>query len=516
VPWAHPAGTPTAPAPGRSRTPRRRRRLRLAVLVSLAVLLVASLTWGGAKLIRSLGGSDQGRLGSGAGGGGAGGGGASRGGASGGSLTPVTGFPLALDGVAATAVGPAVAYYAVVTGGHTQVRAVPLRGGTGWTSTVPIEPAELTLSTVGDLLILDGSKSNTDGGEDVRAVADAGTGRYLWKARWSQTDWDDLAYIGTDVIVARHSDVVTQRVNLRTGKARWTHRAPSGVIIAYHHAKAVLGWSPATGSSAAPVPRAGGAFQESIAADATRVVQLYESSGSAEVLNAATGGRLVSGRVGLADDLIADTWTSYDGLLVGAAKQGAPALIGYRLADLRQAWRYPLPAGADVRRVKACGQHRVCVSSRVTGGYQVMAVETSTGRAAWAQPLRSDSGTEPGWYLLGQRLLYGYGAFVSLGDHDLPAGLLDDKGAVTRLGTGDFTSVNAGAGGYGVAVRPQLSGSDSNWAVALDDLSTGKQTTWLDVGRAVSQPAISITGTTVAVINSGRLYLAQAPGLAAR
>jgi hypothetical protein len=220
--------------------------------------------------------------------------------------------------------------------------------------------------------------------------------------------------------------------------------------------------------------------------------------------------------VRLADELNQVTWVAYDGLLVGAAKDGAAALIAYRLDTLKEAWRYRLPAGASVQLLKGCGQHRICVSSEVSSAYQVMAVDTSTGKAAWSSPLRSEFAHEPGWYVLGQKVVYGYVGFVSVGDRDVPASLLDDRGTPSRVAADTAVTVNPGDGRYELLVKPQLSGSTVHECVALVDVATGKQTGWQDVGVLTGKAQLAVTGNAVAVINEGKLYVMRAPGLAAR
>jgi hypothetical protein len=473
--------------------------------------VLGALSWGGAYAARSINTAVHGATTGGTGHGATGG--------NGGSLAAVKGFPISLPGgaIAATALGTNAVFYATVDTGKTNVHAVPLAGTSGgprWDKSAPIEPADLTMKVVNGLLILDGSKSGTNNGDDARAVLDAATGNVLWEGRWEQTV--DIEYVGSDVIVSRDFPLQTQRVNLRTGKAKWTHQPPAGVTIAWYPMRPALTWQAAAGSGTAPLPRSGGAFQESFAADTTRIVQMWDEAGRAEVLNTTSGRPVVSQPVRLADELNQVTWVAYDGLLVGAAKDGAAALIAYRLDTLKEAWRYRLPAGASVQLLKGCGQHRICVSSEVSSAYQVMAVDTSTGKAAWNSPLRSEFAHEPGWYVLGQKVVYGYVGFVSVGDRDVPASLLDDRGTPSRVASDTAVTVNAGDGRYELLVKPQLSGSTVHECVALVDVATGKQTGWQDVGVLTGKAQLAVTGNAVAVINEGKLYVMRAPGLAAR
>jgi hypothetical protein len=289
------------------------------------------------------------------------------------------------------------------------------------------------------------------------------------------------------------------------------------VSTANSPSKPALTWQATIGSSTTPVPRAGGAFHESFAADATRVVQLYGDDGIGEVLNTKTGRPLVSPRpVPLKDDLNAESWTAYDGLVIGAAAQGASALAAYGLGDLKRRWSYPLPAGADVQRVKGCGEHRVCVSSEVNsnGGtvFQVMAVDTQNGKAVWNQPLTAEFGADPGWFVFGRKVVYGENTFTTVGGHDLSASVLDvDKGKATPIDSrANFLAVHAGDGRYQALVEPRLSGSTVHEAVSILDLDTGRRTAALDVGgTANGQPVVSVTGGAVAVLYGGKLYVAQ-------
>ncbi|HKT05789.1 MAG TPA: hypothetical protein VJT31_40275, partial [Rugosimonospora sp.] len=499
-------------APGRSG--------RVVAIVLAVAIVVAGITWGGVYAARRIGAAVK--HGGSVFGTGSGGGGALGGKSDGGDLKQFNGSPITISGsgVAGAVVGADAVYYATVTTGHTNVRAVPLPGTTGgpsWQQTPQLEPASLAMTLVNGLLILDGKSDNTANGKDVRVVLDAKTGKTRWKGEWSTFWQHDIAYLGTDVIFTNTFDNYVKRVRLTDGHTVWTHPEPAD-ILADPYAKVPLAWPASIGTPIAAVPRSGKdaelPFQEPLVADGSRVVVLYSDDSTGEVLDTRTGHPLVRpGSLPLKADGIDDPWTVYDGLVIGADK-GSAGLVGSGVGDLKQKWRYPLPAGADVRLVKACGQHLVCVSSEVGSGYQVMAVDTRNGTAAWSKPLAVDQ--EPVWYLAGQRVVYGDGTFASVGRNGAPASVLDPgKGTASPLG--DSVSAYGGDGRYQSLVQTRVVSGRVDWLVSMVDIDTGKQTGWLDTGQSNTAPKVSVTGTGLAVLSGGgRLYLAQASGLAAR
>jgi molecular chaperone HscA len=435
-------------------------------------------------------------------------------GGSGGKLDTFGGSPFTLGTVGAATVGRGSVFYAVVKNGHTEVNAVKAPGGGGvtWHSTAPVEPSELHMVVVGGLLVIDAVESASDDNKDTRAVLDAKTGKYLWKAAWELRT--DLAYLGESAIVSvDRGGIQTRRVNLRTGKTIWQHT--NGAVIQYHPAVPALTWKATAGDVPAPVA---GVFQESLGVDATRVVELGGSDNdTATVLNADTGQVRVSGTVSIDDHVTDIRWFAFDGLMMGMAAKGSPSVIAYSLDNLRQKWRYPLNAGATVSHIGACGDHAVCIAASTNNISDVMAVDTRTGKAKWGAPLSSDSGTDPGWYVLGGRMVYGVNTFPDqLGGSDIPLSTVDvGSGQAHELATGSAT-MRAGSGDYGVVLQVAASGVSVGYTAIVYDLATGKKSGTLDIGAVgrSSAPQPAIAGTTVAVVNNSQLYLANAPGLA--
>ncbi|HWB35124.1 MAG TPA: Hsp70 family protein, partial [Rugosimonospora sp.] len=317
--WAPPVPPTVAPPVPQ---PQRRRSPIAAIVVSVVVLaLVGLLGWGGFLIYQhglggpggnALGGNGGGLTGNGSGGNGAAG--------SGGKLEPI-GSPIDLSSGGALAVTAAASgiFYSVTSGGKTTVHALdPATGKEKWKRDVAIEPAAASLRVVGDLLLVDGTKSASDGGKDMRVVLQVSDGLQLWKADWSERT--DVAYLGSDAIVATAGEPYrTMRVNLRTGKQAWAS-TPIGSIVAYHPVKPELTWATGTTNVPAPVDT----FTESLGVNPDRFVQLDADDGTAQVVNGA-GKVAVSGKVTVDDDILNDTWTAFDGLLIGAVNDSASA-----------------------------------------------------------------------------------------------------------------------------------------------------------------------------------------------
>jgi hypothetical protein len=510
---------PPAPPPA----PRQQRSPALGIVLTVVVLaVVVALGWGGTALFKA-GASKFGGIG---GAGSTNTGGASSGG--GGPLHPV-GSPIDVSGDGARAVTAAASgvYYSMTSSGTTTVYALDsATGREKWKRDVAVEPAEANLRVVSDLVVLDATKSATDGGKDMRVVLRAGDGQVLQKLDWS--DRRDVAYVGSDAIVETTWDPHrTLRVNLRSGATVWTSKQLASTI-AWHPVKPELTWAAGPTNLPAPV----GAFTESFGVNPDRFVQLDASAGKAQVVSG-SGAVTVSGSVTIDDDVNDDIWTAYDGLLIGSvndtASGGKGQVAAYRLDNLKPAWNaVGFSAGDTIKYVHPCGDHLVCVAyTKKSGGTPVaVAIDTRTGqRLNWTKMPADrfgDSSTELYWLVLAGAMVYGESGFpAQIGCDKTGLDVVDPgNGTISRslVESERFCSALAigGAGRY-LAVRSVgLKGSTTVWQMSLLDLTTGKQSATLDVGSGDDLPQrASTAGNVLAVIGADhKLYVASAPSMA--
>jgi molecular chaperone HscA len=381
-------------------------------------------------------------------------------------------------------------YYAVAGAERTQVVAVPVDGGDKWTVDLTMFPESLRLKKVGDLLVVDGTKSAAHNGANARAVVDTKSHRRLWEAPWirvSNTDRRyDVTYLGDDVIVDSpgfSGGSAVFRVDLRTGKTRWTRPALSAVADG-RRARAALSW-PDAGHPANAVADGLG---ENLHVG-TDVVELGNGGTVAVLANGSATPRRAAGRGAVPLDQTA--WTVYEGVIVGAREAGGrSAIAGYRLGDLKPAWDpVLLPPGATVNVVKPCGPRLVCASTRVesTGAGDMLAIDTRTGKTAWQEPLTAN-GAGQSWFVGAKALLSG----------DYSDGAVREPAAVTwsgkrsevlppRYNSGIRPTVLAMDGGRVVVVEPKDSNNSTQnveWRVACAILGTSTRTPSAEVGTA--------------------------------
>jgi hypothetical protein len=491
--------------------------------VGVVLLLVLGSGYVATKLFRAVGHSLTGLSGAGTAS-------APRGGARAGSGGPLqqAGSPIDLSGEGARAVGAGnnVVYYSMTGAGKTVVHAVdPGTGKDKWAQTLAFEPAKASIHTVGDLVVLDGAGSATDGGRDIRVVLRASDGTMLHKLDWSRRA--DVAYLGTDAIAATTTNPYqTMRVNLRTGQTTWKS-TPIASIIAYHPVNPELTWV----AKAAGVVAPDKSFTESFGVNPDRFVQVDGDAGTAQVVNGA-GKTTANARVDIDDEILKRTWFAFDGLLIGAltdrASPGRAAIGGYRLDGLRKAWDpVGLNAGDEIQYLHPCGEHLVCVVYESGGLKKMFAFDARNGnRITWATPPPyGDSATDPYWLVLGGQMLYGDGTFPpNLGCGGTGLLILDPLTGATHRALVEPTTkacapqVAAGGGRY-LAVRDlsvAIPSGKISWQVALIDVMTGKRTGPLDLGTGETPPTdvVAVSGTTVAAVGSDRkLRIGRAPRL---
>lgn len=478
-PFGPPAEAPVPPPRALPRPRRRGRRLLLIVLVGALVGgLTAAVVSGVRWLAREVPGWNAGSLG------GPGGGD--------GELATVHTVALSRPGAAGVAVAGDRVVYAVAGGGVTEVVALPGAGGAPqWTVRVPIEPTDIRLTAVGDLIVLDGERSATDGGEDVRAVLGAADGKLRWRKVWPNRT--DVAYFGTDAVVEVR-DVFTAnavlRVDLRTGRERWKRTAgDESLNLDSHRIEAVRQWP---GEKGGTVPAVAGTLADVFTAATDAVVELNADVGRGVLVNAATGKAKASGALPLQDE----TWTVHGGLVIGVQSEevakGRAVLAAYRLPSFAPAWTLPLTAGFGIERVKPCGQHLVCMAVDEPEDDKTVAVDVRTGKQSWSAAVEWHE--EESWYVGAGGLVFGEATFDTVQDARI---LKADGTQAARLPAG--SSVEAVQGGrMVVSVVNQ---------VYVGEVGSGKATVAVEVG-AEPPEQVALAGDLVGVITSDRKVLA--------
>ncbi|GAB3978910.1 Hsp70 family protein [Plantactinospora veratri] len=201
-----------------------------------------------------------------------------------GTLDQVNAYQSTRRGAAAVTVHRTDVISAVAGNRSTEVVALTAADGPPrWTATLPIEPTELRLTAIQDLIVVDGENSVTNGGQDVRAVLSGNDGTLLWQRAWP--DRVDVAYYGTDAIVETlgdSDDLAISRVNLRTGRQVWSKSGEPDLLSSdEHRAEPVRQWP----TPARPHPAS---CQPSPAATTTHPAAPTPSSNSTPPTTAAT------------------------------------------------------------------------------------------------------------------------------------------------------------------------------------------------------------------------------------
>lgn len=502
-PGSYPAWPPVPASPP---VPLRRRPRRRAVVLAAAALAVVPLVTGGMQAVRWLDGVRGTTLGSGNWGSGSG----STGGPAGaagrvGQLRVVHDIALpAGEGAVAVAAAGERAFYAAVSGGKTEVVALPAGGGNAqWRRQVPIEPVRLRLSVVGDLVVLDGADSATDGGDDVRAVLNK-DGALLWRSRWEGRR--DVLYLGTDAVVeTQDRPTAIFRVDLLTGRTRWSRPGTDDLLVNDDwRAAAERAWpDPATAARIGkPAPTAAAhvaAMGDDLLATGA-LVELNEDDGRGYLLDLATGRPRGSGAL----PLVYEHYLAYDGLVVGALSsdvpeaQGRTVVAAYRLAGFARAWTYPLAAGVSLNRAKPCGPHLVCLATSGNSTGKVVAVNTATGKEAWSTQVEWSH--DSGWYVSKGALVFGGSPFEAV---DEPQVRRSD-GTVARTLPGKPSAV-AVAGGRVLLREAGLDAARNGvmWRVSVAEVGADRRTPDVDVGAELPA-AVALAGDVAVVVSGDR------------
>ncbi|GIJ47464.1 hypothetical protein Val02_43500 [Virgisporangium aliadipatigenens] len=497
MPHVSPTGIPgrgaAVPPP-----PRRRGKARYVVLV-VVLALFASCGFGVYKVVQiatdtwNQATGDEGRDGAGDGDGG------QRDTGNAATLKGGEAIQLPAGQSAAVTVSGDTVYYATAETGQLKVAAVPAAGGgPKWEVAVPMQPASMKLTVVGDILIVDGAKAANFAGKSARATLSTADGA----VRMAPKEWDDqaydIAYFGTDALVEVRgfSTLAIKRVDLRTGQEKWKRSAAknNSVSSGHHRAEPMRKWP--DGKEGAGVGGQGaiffspGPFEESIVADPAGVVELTDGNGKSAVYDLNNQVK-ANGTVPIEDE----HWTVYNGVVVGKLTDkeapGQATIGGYGTSDLKKKWTVPLGPGADVERLKPCGPAHVCVdvNNSSAGWYKTVAIDVAAGKSVWEKP--HDFADKQNWYVVDNQLVFGEGTFDSISK----ASVLDPaNGNVTR-GIGDGDSVVTAAGGkVGIRTASSSIGGKLRFYLVVIDPKSGTAIGRADLGTG-DAPEEIILGT---------------------
>ncbi|GAA3190124.1 Hsp70 family protein [Dactylosporangium siamense] len=399
------------------------------------------------------------------------------------------------DGKFTALAGNGVVFTAVGNAGKVDVEAFEPTGKSRWTVNVPMDPTEISLRQVGNLLIVDGDGDTTRDDKDARAVIDIGTHTVKWTAEWDYRI--DLFYVGTDAITEiRRGSTAVQRTDLLTGQAKWSHPGKGGFITSGDRlAKPVVTW-PGAKPSGALVPSYGLdfqryiPFQESLDVDPGVIVQM-QAENKVATIDTNTGAVKASGTIASGGDL---PWSVYAGLAI-FKKKNTNTLVAYKLDGFGQAWEYKAATGATVDDFRPCGDKLLCVKIDATKD-SVVALGTDDGKVRWTKPMES----EANWYVLDGRLFMGSGAFTSVQEPVLldPANGNDQK----TIGSALLSKMAyAGAGGRVVMLTIRNSGTKSIPVVALVNVADGNVAGAADYAPDSSAYEASASADAIALID---------------
>jgi hypothetical protein len=418
--------------------------------------------------------------------------------------------PRALSDTGAVAVTAAeeLAIVAAVNNGQTMVTAIDLADGAErWSEAYDLEPTELDLAVVEDLLVVDAADSATDEGQDMRAVIALDDGELLWKSPWGNRI--DVAYYGTHVVVEQRQGFdgnAVKRIDLTTGDVDWNRSGPYSLFLLDSRRIQVSSYwddgDSGAGSGVLP-PKAGALHDNLVAGD--RVVDLDPDSGTGSIRRAGNGDVTVSGALPLDDEL----WTVYEGLVIGKLSNrespGRHVLAAYSLTNLSEAWTVPFDAGYRIERVKPCGPGLVCAALDHTdeAGYKTAAFAVESGEEAWSVP--TEWSTDEGWYAGAEGLVHGDHVFDTVDK----AQFLDFDGtAVVELPR--FAQVAAVRDGFAAVYVAVSSGGGQSYELSVMDMTTGESAA-AEVGAERPDTVVLVEGVVVVLTGERTVEVLDIP-----
>ncbi|MEU0552473.1 Hsp70 family protein [Dactylosporangium sp. NPDC006015] len=335
------------------------------------------------------------------------------------SGTPIT---LPSEGAVAAVAGNGMVFTAAVSVGSTDVVGYEATGGQKFRVQLPMEPKEVHLTVVGNLLIVDGEEDLKQAEkENSRSVVDIATGTVKWTAPF--IDRIDALYIGTDAITEFRgfNNTAIERINLLDGKARWSHPGAKAVYSLGHRAvRASARWATAESPADVIVPTYSLTFakrvpyKQSLTADTAVAVQL-QADGKASTIDLNSGKVKATGAISKGDE----AWTVYNDLAI--VKPDDDSIIAYGLSDMKQKWQYRGTAGTKIGDIRPCGEKLVCVQAELSSSKDaIVAVDTATGTAKWTKTPPADGKsliTSDGeWAVVGGKLIGGFGSSGEIGE----------------------------------------------------------------------------------------------------
>ncbi|MGW0435816.1 Hsp70 family protein [Micromonospora sp. NPDC003197] len=405
------------------------------------------------------------------------------------------------DGATATTLVGDRVVWATTGNGSTEVRALPRTGtGPGWTVEVSIEPTEMTITPVADLIVIDGKQSALDNGKDVRVVLNATDGTLLWKKPWE--DRVDIAYFGTEAVTEVLDgiyDNAVERVDLRTGRTKWKRDGSDDLLSNTDHRISAMRIFPTAETPAGPgvLPPANGLRETMTASEV--VVELDTTKRVGIALDAKTKKTLGSGALPFDEAL----WLGFDGLVIGkrhnSVTGGKAVLAAYSVPDFTSKWALSLTAGNQIENVGVCGPHLVCaaVDTPGSGNDYFVAVDTRTGQEVWRKEVEWSD--RESWHADSGNVIFGAGIFGILRDPKV----LDFTGKQVQAFE---SSPHVVATAPGRMVLTNYDGRASQWQIWLVDRATGKATVAVDVG-AESPEQVYLDGDSVTVSTKDRRTL---------
>ena len=416
-------------------------------------------------------------------------------------------YEQALSGGGASAVAAAdgMAIIAEVAGGKTVTTALSPEGEQLWKQEYELEPTDLYLTVVGEVVLFDATASATDEGQNLRAAVSLATGDLLWKQPW--IDRNDVAFYGNDAVIEQRTAFdanAVKRIDLTTGEEVWSKGGPDDMfIIDEYRIRAETVWDEGEGGAGTPPPNSF-ALNDNLAVT-DKLVDLDPYEGTGVVRDAADGKTDVSGDIPVDSEI----WTVFDGLVIARASDeaspGRDTLVGIGLSDLNEAWNLPLDAGNSITLVKACGPHLVCVAidnSAADDQNRTIAVDTATGQQQWS--ITVDWSTEEGWYTGSSGLVFGDQVFDTVDEFQL----LDFEGKAV-IDPEEYTSILAAGGDRAAVEKSTMSG----WSVSVMDMTTGTQSAAADTGSELPEHAALAENLLVVLTGDNRALVYTIPDL---
>ncbi|MFG3343132.1 Hsp70 family protein [Glycomyces sp. NPDC048151] len=413
--------------------------------------------------------------------------------ATGGGPALTLGYEQQLNATGAGAVTAAdsLAILAEVADGQTTVSAVSAEGEPVWTTSIELEPTELFLTVVGEVLLVDATASATDGGQNMRAALSYDSGEFLWKQPW--IDRNDVAYYGSEAIVEQRTgfeDNAVIRIDLTTGEEVWKELGPYDLfIIDEYRVRAATVWDEGAEDLGAVPPNSYALYDNLAASD--RIVELLPDDGTAIVRDAADGSVVHDGDL----PVNSEYWTAFDDLVIAKASDeaspGRDTLVAHALSDFGEAWRIELDVAFTIQHVKACGPHLVCAAldhANADDQYKTIAVDTQTGKQVWETVV--EWSVDDHWYSTPSGIVHGDQVFDTVDS----AQILDFEGGQVLEGE-LFTSAIAVRGGLAAMEVSTMGG----WDVAVVDTATGERSAGADVGADLPEHA-ALAGNLLVVL----------------